>query len=487
MGSSPNNNNNAISTNNINNNNNVDNQLTTSISSLLISQNNNTNNNNNLTTQTYNIFTNSFTNNSNNNNNGSLSPSSSIHNFSLLNDIYFQNTNNVNELVNKSSHGASISAGSIANINSGTSGSIHNQYRNGSGSGSGSQNSNNNMYIGNNGNIVSDEIGAPTYGVDLIVQTTKQEDSKFMGKKRRRNSSVSKVFLGDFLRLSNNVSILKMISKFGDNQILFSDVLIKVNKRNKMQERIIIITDKSIYNVNPKDYKLKRRISLENVTSLSMSTQEDNFIILHVNSEYDYVLVGSRKIEIATVLVESYHNLTFYQITPYSLNTNNNSNNNSLTSPSSPSPLAASTSSTTTTTTSPLTNNSTTNNNNNNVNNSHHLNINNSNTNTPNHSNNNSLNGNNGKINEDLSKNNIGILTSNSNSSNVSIIHRITGLVLPINFSDKIEYRIEGDSMREIVFTRVKGSVNISIQNAKSKPSLKKENSRISNTTPSTK
>ncbi|EGG14716.1 hypothetical protein DFA_10975 [Cavenderia fasciculata] len=112
-------------------------------------------------------------------------------------------------------------------------------------------------------------------------------DAKFMGKKKRRNSSISKVFLGDFLSLSNNVSILKLISRYGDNRILFSDVLIKVNKRNKMQERIIFITDSAIYNVTPSDYKLKRRIAIASCSSISMSTFEDNFIVIHVQGEYD--------------------------------------------------------------------------------------------------------------------------------------------------------------------------------------------------------
>jgi len=242
---------------------------------------------------------------------GSLSPSTTNNNFSLLNDIYFHNLNDINDVVNKNNN--NNNSNSNTNLNSLTTTTTTTSTNSRSGSGSGNSNSSNNTLPA----VTSVVVGPPKHDVDLIVQTTKQEDARFMGRKKRRNSSVSKVFLGDFLKLSSKVSILKMMSKYGDNRILFSDVLTKMNKRNKMQERIIIITDKSIYNVHPIDYKLKRRISLDNVTALSMSTMEDNFIIFHVNSEYDYVLISGRKIEIATILVEAYYNLAFFHITPF--------------------------------------------------------------------------------------------------------------------------------------------------------------------------
>eukprot|EP01133_Synstelium_polycarpum_P013338 gene13338-15685_t len=358
---------------------------------------------------------------------GSVSPSSSMTNFNILSDVLFQN---VNEL--GAQHHMQMVAG----------------------------------------------VGPPTYDVELIVQTTKQEDARFMGKKKRRNSSVSKVFLGDFLALSKNVAILKMIARYGDNHILFSDVLIKVNKRNKMQERIVFITERALYNVTPSDHKLKRRISIASLSSLSMSTLEDNVIVVHVQSEYDYVLVSSRKIEIATVLVEAYykHSLLIPASSPgRDLNNNpapstmrsdlsngGSSRDSSLNGGNTnPLPISSPTLLTTLSTsfqaassavlhattgmasqnnnsqagsaTAPATAQTTAGNTNNTASNNNP-------TPTP-------------------------VSSTNTNSSSPSPFYNtLVDHILPVHFTERIEYKTEGDSMREIIFTRVQGAVNIQIQ-----------------------
>jgi len=136
------------------------------------------------------------------------------------------------------------------------------------------------------------------------------DDTKFLGQKERRRSSGVKVFLGDYLSLSTNQSIQKILQKHGDTSVSFSDVIIKINKRNKMQERILLITESAIYNVDPGSYKVKRRIGLKELGSLSLSKLPDNFFCLHVPSEYDYLLVSNKKTEIVTKLVENFENNT---------------------------------------------------------------------------------------------------------------------------------------------------------------------------------
>jgi hypothetical protein len=36
----------------------------------------------------------------------------------------------------------------------------------------------------------------------------------------------------------------------------FADIVAKVNKRNKMQDRVLIITDQAIYNIDPSSFKV---------------------------------------------------------------------------------------------------------------------------------------------------------------------------------------------------------------------------------------
>jgi hypothetical protein len=178
---------------------------------------------------------------------------------------------------------------------------------------------------------------------DFSMMTSKEAntgaDEKFMGQKERRKSSAVKMFLGDYLSLATNQNILKVLAKngtsfinesdeqmtncyqpIGDTNIVFSDIIIKINKRNKMQERILLITGKiylykswrltrvdlALYNIEPSSYKVKRRISLKELGTISLSKLPDNFFCLHVPSEYDYLLVSNKKTEIVSKICEVY-------------------------------------------------------------------------------------------------------------------------------------------------------------------------------------
>ncbi|ETO30726.1 hypothetical protein RFI_06394 [Reticulomyxa filosa] len=64
--------------------------------------------------------------------------------------------------------------------------------------------------------------------------------------------------------------------------------LIKINKRSKEQERVLLITDKAVYNLKPKEYhKCQRRIDIDKIVSVSEAKDSDEFTI-HVPEEYDY-------------------------------------------------------------------------------------------------------------------------------------------------------------------------------------------------------
>ncbi|ETO30714.1 hypothetical protein RFI_06406, partial [Reticulomyxa filosa] len=71
-------------------------------------------------------------------------------------------------------------------------------------------------------------------------------------------------------------------------KVIFSDNLIKINKRSKEQERVLLITDKAVYNLKPKEYhKCQRRIDIDKIVSVSEAKDSDEFTI-HVPEEYDY-------------------------------------------------------------------------------------------------------------------------------------------------------------------------------------------------------
>ncbi|GBG33972.1 Protein kinase, putative [Hondaea fermentalgiana] len=111
----------------------------------------------------------------------------------------------------------------------------------------------------------------------------------------------------DYLAVSQNTNVRKLLDKSAkstgtEEQVFFSDFLVKINPRDKPQERVLLITDRAIYNLLPTDYsKCKRRIPLEAVDFLTVSQASDEFV-LHVPSEYDYRMMSLRKAEVVGVL-----------------------------------------------------------------------------------------------------------------------------------------------------------------------------------------
>jgi len=112
---------------------------------------------------------------------------------------------------------------------------------------------------------------------------------------------------GDHLCLAGNHSVQKMLNKHGKNTPLpeivkFSDFVIKINRREKEQTRVMLITNKAVYNLMPNNYgKCKRRIAIDELGSVTASGISDEFV-LHVPAEYDYRFKSAKKDTICKVL-----------------------------------------------------------------------------------------------------------------------------------------------------------------------------------------
>jgi len=86
--------------------------------------------------------------------------------------------------------------------------------------------------------------------------------------------------------------------------ILFSDTVVKINRKDKAQERVLVITDRSVYNLTT-GRKVKRRIDIKRVEGVTVSQISDEFVI-HVPDEYDYRMSGPRKAEAIECIVTSH-------------------------------------------------------------------------------------------------------------------------------------------------------------------------------------
>jgi hypothetical protein len=99
--------------------------------------------------------------------------------------------------------------------------------------------------------------------------------------------------------------------KAGQENIMFVDTCEKVNDKIKHQERVLVVTTEAVYNVEPGSFKVKRRIDLRSIDEISVSCLDDDFLAMHVPSEYsDYLFVAPRKSEMAMCIKDQIKNLT---------------------------------------------------------------------------------------------------------------------------------------------------------------------------------
>jgi len=118
----------------------------------------------------------------------------------------------------------------------------------------------------------------------------------------------------DDLNLASNYQCKRMLQKLGENWpkaeiIKCSQSLIKINRKGREQQRVMLITDKAIYNLMPRDLaKCRRRIRLENIASVTFSSTSYEFAI-HVPEEYDYRFKAKHRVQtdiLQTCLSEVY-------------------------------------------------------------------------------------------------------------------------------------------------------------------------------------
>eukprot|EP01118_Nematostelium_gracile_P018761 TRINITY_DN8465_c0_g1_i2.p1 TRINITY_DN8465_c0_g1~~TRINITY_DN8465_c0_g1_i2.p1 ORF type:complete len:613 (-),score=169.45 TRINITY_DN8465_c0_g1_i2:179-1828(-) len=139
------------------------------------------------------------------------------------------------------------------------------------------------------------------------------------GKKERRRDSVGRRFTADYINYKDGQRELKaavqaMSGK--EDEILFADNVMKVNRRGKPEKRFFVVTQDAFYivtvQVKKKEtfYVVTRRTALADVTSISLSTLQDNLICLHVPKEYDNLIECDKKTEIAAVVLAQVELLT---------------------------------------------------------------------------------------------------------------------------------------------------------------------------------
>ncbi|XP_078541312.1 unconventional myosin-Ie isoform X2 [Lissotriton helveticus] len=142
------------------------------------------------------------------------------------------------------------------------------------------------------------------------VQMREQASDLLLNKKERRRNSLNRNFIGDYIGMEEHPELRQFVGK--REKIEFADTVTKYDRRFKGVKRDLVLTPKAVYLIGREKVKqgpekgivkevLKRRIELERILSVSVSTLQDDFFILH-EQEYDSLLESIFKTEFLSLL-----------------------------------------------------------------------------------------------------------------------------------------------------------------------------------------
>ncbi|CAI5661427.1 unnamed protein product [Oreochromis niloticus] len=154
--------------------------------------------------------------------------------------------------------------------------------------------------------------------VRKYVKMREEASDVVLNKKERRRNSINRNFVGDYIGTDNHPEIRQFVGR--RERIDFADVVVKYDRRFRSVKRDLILTPKFLYMIGREKVKhgpdkgqiqevLKRKIEINKIQSVSLSTLQDDFFIIH-EEEYDSVLQSVFKTEFLSLLVKRYEDKT---------------------------------------------------------------------------------------------------------------------------------------------------------------------------------
>ncbi|XP_036399412.1 unconventional myosin-Ie isoform X1 [Megalops cyprinoides] len=150
------------------------------------------------------------------------------------------------------------------------------------------------------------------------VQMREEASDLLLNRKERRRHSLNRNFVGDYLGMDDRPELRQFLGK--REKIDFADKVTKYDRRFKSIKRDLILTPKCVYLIGREKVKqgpergqvtevLKRRIEVEKILAVSLSTMQDDFLILH-EQEYDSLLECTFKTEFISLLARRFEEKT---------------------------------------------------------------------------------------------------------------------------------------------------------------------------------
>ncbi|XP_051666540.1 unconventional myosin-If [Manacus candei] len=136
--------------------------------------------------------------------------------------------------------------------------------------------------------------------------------------KERRRNSINRNFVGDYLGMEERPELRQFLAK--RERIDFADSVTKYDRRFKPIKRDFILTPKYFYLIGREKVKkgpekgqikevLKKKVELQAVSGVSLSTRQDDFFILH-EKDADNFLESIFKTELISLLCKRFEELT---------------------------------------------------------------------------------------------------------------------------------------------------------------------------------
>lgn len=131
--------------------------------------------------------------------------------------------------------------------------------------------------------------------------------------KKRRRFSATRFLVGDVLDMANNQEFAQISQQKQDgSKVVFSDFVDKINRKFKVEPRVFVLTEKSIFLLkylplpitNPprahliEKLQFSRQHAVRDVNGLSVSPFPDNYFVLRVESDGDTLYQAQRKTEL---------------------------------------------------------------------------------------------------------------------------------------------------------------------------------------------
>ncbi|KAK2589111.1 hypothetical protein KPH14_001937 [Odynerus spinipes] len=144
----------------------------------------------------------------------------------------------------------------------------------------------------------------------------KQEAADLLfGHKERRQASLNRNFVGDYIGLETKPLTMSLVGR--REKVFFAEIVKKYDRRFKVCRRDLVLTSKFLYMIGREQIKkgpekgksveiIKRKLSFDQISHVSLSTLQDNFVVIHTKEDYASLMELVFKTEFLSVLSKKY-------------------------------------------------------------------------------------------------------------------------------------------------------------------------------------